>query len=137
MKFLFSKNIRVAFFLGVKSIIKGNRGTLVMVIAMMALVFNNLIFLTAIMNGLVSTANSQIIDYLSGHIVIEPKDGKDYINDAVNLQKKVNQIYGVAGSTLRTDFGGEIEFNGSRSNFQISALDPATEPQVTRLHEKI
>src|SRR3989338_3745528 len=133
----FLKNIRVAFFLGVKSIIRGNRGTVVMVILMMALVFNNLIFITSIMNGLVVTAHSQMINYLSGHIVIEPKDSEDHIFNATELQRKVNQLYGVSATTVRNDFAGEIEFNGNRSRFQLSSLDPKTEPLVTRLHNRI
>ena len=63
---------QVAFFLASRLITRGNKGTLLLTIMIIAMVFVNLIFLPSIIAGIVVLFNQQNIDYSYGNLVIEP-----------------------------------------------------------------
>ena len=54
---------QVAFFLASRLITRGNKGTLLLTIMIIAMVFVNLIFLPSIIAGIVVLFNQQNIDY--------------------------------------------------------------------------
>jgi hypothetical protein len=59
-------HLSVAFFLAIRSIQRGNRFTFLLTVAIMGLVFVNLVFLPSIISGVVVNFNSQSIDYNYG-----------------------------------------------------------------------
>ena len=65
------KSIRVARFLTVKSIARGNVRVLALTIVMLILVYLNLIFTPAILEGLVNNVNDKVINTLAGDITIQ------------------------------------------------------------------
>ena len=64
---------QVAFFLASRLITRGNKGTLLLTIMIIAMVFVNLIFLPSIIAGIVVLFNQQNIDYSYGNLIIEPR----------------------------------------------------------------
>ena len=79
-------NLKLAFFLSFKSMIKGNRWALVMIIIVMSLSFANLVLTPSILSGVTETLNQQQIDTLYGNIVIDPQNTQYYINDVNNIR---------------------------------------------------
>lgn len=129
------RTIWVGIFLAVRSLTRGNKGTSVMTIFLMAMIFVNLIFLTAIINGLTYTAQHQIIDTLTGHILVEPEAGRPYVSDAVEATKEMKLVEGVTAVSVRTNFSAEMEFDGAKGSYRGVAIDPADEAAVTTLED--
>ncbi|NOR78859.1 MAG: ABC transporter permease, partial [Methanophagales archaeon] len=95
------KNFKVSFFLAHKSIRRGNIGTVILTVTIMSLIFVNLIFLPSIVSGIGESMNVMIIDYTYSNIVIEPKEDNRYINNVDSIQKKINSLPGVVGTSAR------------------------------------
>ena len=72
-------DLKLAFFLAWKSIQRGNKSSLFLVIGIMMVVFLNLLFTDAIFAGIIKGVNDRKIDYQFGEILIEPKTGDEYI----------------------------------------------------------
>ncbi len=75
------KDIKLAFFLAVKSLLRGNKGSLMVVILVMMVVFLNLLFTDAIFTGITKGMNDNKIDYQYGDVIIEPAVGDDWVDD--------------------------------------------------------
>ena len=73
------ENLKAASFLAWKSIQRGNTGTLVFSILIIAMVFVNLVFLPSIIAGVVVTFNTQSINFNYGNVVIERLENVVYV----------------------------------------------------------
>jgi len=117
--------LRVSAFLAWKSIQRGSRGTLALTIMIIALIFVNLVFLPSIISGVVETFNTQSIDFDLGNLVIEPREGSQYIDDVTGLQRKVERIPGIAGATFF--------YRGRNAASTLYGINPEDERSVTRI----
>jgi putative ABC transport system permease protein len=90
-------NLRLAFFLAYKSILKGSRWTLIMIILVTSLSFASLILTPSILSGVTKAINQQQIDALFGNIVIDPPTGQYYLNDVSQIESKLQQIPAISG----------------------------------------
>jgi len=91
------RDIKIAFFLALKSIRRGNKGTLAMTILIMSLAFVNLVFIASIFSGIIQAMNVQSIDNIFGNIVIGPEDDETYIEQVSKLENLIKDIPGVTG----------------------------------------
>jgi len=73
------KNIKLAFFLAWKSLSRGNKNSLALVIVIMMIVFLNLLFTDSIFAGITHGITYRKIDYQYGEVIIEPKTGEQFI----------------------------------------------------------
>ena len=90
-------NLKLALFLALKSIIKGNRWALLMIIMVMSLSFANLLLTPSILAGVTETIDRQQVDTLFANIIIDPPPGSYYLDDAGRVEKKIAQIPGISG----------------------------------------
>lgn len=127
--------LRVSAFLAWKSIRRGSKGTLVLTIMIIALIFVNLVFLPSIISGVVETFNTQSIEFDFGNLVIEPREGSQYIDDVAALQKKVERIPGVTGTSARTTAGVTYFYKGRNAASTLYGIVPEDERSVTRIAE--
>jgi putative ABC transport system permease protein len=65
--------LRLSFFLGLRSLQRGNIGSLVMTVVIIGMVFTNMIFLPSVITGAIKLFEQQTIEFQSGNIIIEPK----------------------------------------------------------------
>lgn len=128
---------QVAAFLASRLITRGNKGTLILTIMIIAMVFVNLIFLPSIIAGVVVLFNQQTIDYSYANLVIEPREGLLLIQDPEQLVEKVNRIPGVVAATPRYSAGATIVYKGKSTTPLVIAIDPAREPDVMKVHTGI
>ncbi len=128
---------RVAFFLASRLITRGNKGTLVLTIMIIAMVFVNLIFLPSIIAGVVVLFNQQSIDYSYGNLVIEPRENELVILNVKELQQKINRIPGVVASSPRYTSGATIVYKGRSASPLLVAMNPEDEKQVLKISTKI
>ncbi len=129
------KNLKVSFFLACKSIKRSNIGTTVLTIAIMSLIFVNLIFLPSIVEGIAETIEQQARDYMYGNILIEPKEDDFYIDNVDSLQKKINSLPGVLGTAPRYMVGATFTHKDKFIGGTLHSASPADEIVVTKYHE--
>jgi putative ABC transport system permease protein len=90
-------DLKLAFFLAIKSIIRGNVGSFIMVIFIMMVVFINLLFTDAIFAGISKGIGDNKVNYQYGEIIIEPKVTEKFISssdvrDIINLYKDERSV---------------------------------------------
>ncbi len=137
----------MAFFLAYKSIIKGNRWTLVLIILVMSLSFANLILTPSILSGVTTAINQEQIDSLYGNIVIDPPSDKYYLDNVSLIEKQVAQTPGVIGIAPHLNNGALIEYNwqknaspqakGQSGNWNVTGIDPQKEVTVTTISRSL
>lgn len=131
------EGLRVSAFLAWKSIQRGSRGTLALTVMIVALIFVNLVFLPSIISGVVETFNTQSIDFDLGNLVIEPREGSQYIDGVTALQKKVERIPGVTGTSPRIAAGATFFYRGRNTASTLYGITPGDERSVTRIADYV
>ena len=94
------KDIKLGFFLAVKTLLRGNRGSLVMVILIMTVVFINLLFTASLFAGISKAMNQNKIDFQFGESIIEVPAGEKYISQSqeiINYFKDNSLVKSVEG----------------------------------------
>lgn len=140
-------NLKVALFLAYKSIIKGNRWALALIIMVMSLSFANLILTPSILSGVANTLNRQQVDTLFANVVIDPEKDKYYLDHVEQMENKIKQIPGVIGVSAHLNSSAFIEYQwqekgspadkGKSGNWSVIGIDPNQEVNVTTIHENI
>jgi len=129
--------LQLSFFLGLRSLQRGNIGSLVMTVVIIGMVFTNMIFLPSVITGAIKNFEKQTIEYQSGNIIIEPKKDAEYIDDLENLLARVNRVPGVMRAAPHFDIGGVMKFKGNRLPSSIIAIRPHDESMVTGVSRRM
>ncbi|MBN1189437.1 MAG: FtsX-like permease family protein [Dehalococcoidales bacterium] len=137
-------NLRLAFFLAYKSILKGSRWTLIMIILVTSLSFANLILTPSIMSGVTEAINREQIDTLFGNIVIDPPEGRYYLEDFSLIESKLEQIPGISGIARHLPATALFEYSQEGTadeaeigNWTVIGIDPGREKGVTTIYRSI
>jgi putative ABC transport system permease protein len=140
-------NLRLAFFLAYKSILKGSRWTLIMIILVTSLSFANLILTPSLLTGVTESINQEQIDTLFGNIVIDPPTGKYYLSDVSLIENRLQQIPAISGFAPHLNSSAYFEYGWESSattpqavksgNWTVIGIDPQKEPGVTTIHESL
>lgn len=126
-------DLKVSSFLADRAIRRGNKGTIVMTIVILAIVFVNMLFIPSILNGFFQSFNDKNINYYSGHMVIHPRENEQFIDNASEVRGKINSIPGVIATTRREDTGVIITYRDRVLSKGIIAIDPGNERLVTKI----
>jgi len=124
------KSLKVAAFLALKSIIRGNIGIIVLTVFMLVLVTMNLLFVPALINGANESMNSILVSTYSGDIIIEPAGDDTVINHVDNLLDSIESIDGVVAASARNDINAYFEFEDRRIGRVITGIDPVRDGEV-------
>lgn len=127
-------DLRLSVFLAQKSITKGNKGTLVLTIFIMALVFVNSVFISSLFLGLTGTINDQIINTMYGTVVIEPKKDEKYIDGVYSLKQKISSVPGVKGVSAQYVTGAVLSYKDKSGAWSVHSINPDDEVTVTTIH---
>ncbi|WOF16919.1 ABC transporter permease [Methanoplanus sp. FWC-SCC4] len=130
-------DLKVSAFLATRSLKRGSRGSFVLNILIIAMVFTNMILLPSIITGSVMLFNEQTINYQTSDIIISPKSEERYIEDASALLDKINRIPGVLRASARYQLGSTINFESKSVSIPITAFQPSDETEVTLIHTKM
>jgi putative ABC transport system permease protein len=131
------KELKVALFLAWRSLIRGNRSSLFLNVLIISMVFTNMIFFPALMNGIGQDITRTVIDYQISNIFIEPKKGNSYINDLSATRALINGMPGVERATPQYTTGATLKFRGRILGSTIYAIEPREEKYVTPLSTKM
>ncbi len=105
-------DIKLAFFLAWKSLSRGNKSSLALVIVIMMIVFLNLLFTDSIFAGISKSINANKVEYQYGEVIIEPKIGETFITDTASIISFIQDYT------------------------EVYKIAPITEVQVTYVNEK-
>jgi putative ABC transport system permease protein len=140
-------NLKLALFLAFKSIIRGNRWALILIILVMSLSFTNLILTPSILSGVTEAMDRQQVDNLFANIIIDPMADDYYLDHASEIERKVEQISGVTGVASHLNSSAFIEYQwkekesaedrGKSGTWSVIGIDPGNEVNVTSIHEHI
>ena len=131
------KNLQVSFFLAYKSIRKGNIGTTILTVVIMSMIFVNLVFLPSIVSGIGEGMNVMLIDYTYANILIEPQEDNLYISNVESIQKKLNSLPGVAGTSAHYISGATFTYKDNFVSGALYSINPIDEVTVTKTYTRI
>ncbi len=134
------QNLKVAIFLAYKSIVRGHKATLALIIFIMSLSFVNLVFIASILSGIIESINKMVINNLTANVVIEPQEEprrKDFILHARELREQIEQIPGVIATIRHYKLAATIAYDKDKNgkfkfvSGEIVGIDPEQERRVT------
>ncbi len=136
-------NIKLAFFLAFKSIYKGNWWVALLIVAVMAFSFANMVLTPSIISGVTETLNLQQINTLYGNIIIDPNQNESYLANASQIVNKIEQYPGVTGVSEHLTAPALIEYDGANQTatagqgqsgtWNVIGIDPTKESSVTTI----
>lgn len=165
--FKFLNNIKISWFLALKSIVRGSKGTLALTVLVMTLSFINIIFMASLIFSMMETLEQTFREDALGDIVILADDAQEisledqdasnqgfaerkedytpnYIYNRDALQDKINSIPGIVATTAHyvanANFLYDPENDGKHEEegtWAVESIDPEEEMLVTGLHNKL
>jgi putative ABC transport system permease protein len=116
------KTFKISFFLASRQIKNANLWVNILIIFIMAVTFLNLVFISGLLEGLVTGASKDSREHYSGEIIITPEDEKVNIVNTTRLIEEVSNISQIDSYTVRYLQGAQIE----------ASYSPFQEPNVER-----
>lgn len=160
-------NFRISWFLAVRSILRGSKGTLILTVLVMTLSFINIIFMASLIFSMMSTMEQTFRDDVLGDIVATAKDAQaislenqdasnsglverqedyspNYIYDRDSVLDKIRSIPGVeavaAHYVANSNFLYDPENDGKNEEegmWGVESVDPEEEMKITGFHNKM
>jgi putative ABC transport system permease protein len=140
-------HLKLSLFLAFKSIIKGNRWALALIVLVMSLSFANLLLTPSLLSGVTDTLNRQQIDTLYGNILVDPAPTEQYLTHTGLIEGKIEQVPGVSGVSSHLNSGAFIEYQwkdkespsdkGKSGTWEVVGVDPTREVNVTTVHDSM
>ncbi len=139
--------LKLAIFLAYKSILKGNRWALLLILLVMSLSFANLLLTPSILLGVTDTINRQQVETTYGNVLIDPLSTDHYLSRARQIEAEVGQVPGVVGVSSRLTSVAQFEYDwrekgsfadrGKSGNWAVIGIDPLREIDVTTIHSHL
>ncbi|MBO0744881.1 MAG: FtsX-like permease family protein [Candidatus Dormibacteraeota bacterium] len=122
--------LRVGLFLGVRAVLRGNRGIAVLTTLMMLLIYVSLLFLPSLIQGAVNRVNDQLVNTLTSDVVITPSVQGTTIQDVDAYLDQIRKTAGVEQATSVFRVGSQISYGSNSGSFTVLAIDPASYARV-------
>jgi putative ABC transport system permease protein len=129
--------LRVAIFLVIKSIARGNVRVQLLTIAMLILVYINVVFTPAILAGAVDSVNDKTINTMTGDIIVQAVGEDPVIANVGDLISRIESIPGVNAACARNSLGADVHYGGERATAVFYAIDPEQDKKVFQISENI
>lgn len=123
------RRLRVAVFLALRSLARGNAGVTAMSVSMMTAVFVSVMFLPSLIAGATTGVTSQLVGTLTGDLSITP-DGQPSLADASAYLEQVRAAEGVAAATGIRRVGTQVGRGGDTLAVGVDAIDPESYAEV-------
>lgn len=131
------KNVSIPFYLASRAIRRGNKGTLVLTILVVAMSFVLMVFLPSLVGGITSAYTKQVTDYQYGNLVIDPDDDNTFISDTHETIRTIKRIPGVAAASSRTTVSSSIKSDKRTLSRGVVAIIPSDDRDVINLAGKM
>ena len=140
------RSLRTAFFIAYKSIVRGQKWTLVLMVLILSLSFFNMMFTPGIFSGLMNTITQLEINTATSDISITPQQTpvpKQYIGNQRELQARIQTIPGVIGTTRTYLTAASISYDKNKNGVyktvssQIIGITPSKAKKVLTIDKYI
>jgi len=128
---------KVSFFLASRTITRGNKGITIFTVIVLALIFVQLVLFSSMLAGVTLKFNDLMVDFQTGNVVVEPREEERYIEDASALQKKIESLPQVVGTSARLKTSGNFRYKEQEMGATVYGIDPEDENFVTDLQDAI
>lgn len=115
---------RTARFLGWRSITRGNWGVLALTVAMMALVYAQLLFIPSLIQGAIEGIEHELRSSVTGDLVLTPGGDDLVIDDASAVAAEVAAVDGVEAVTTTMLAGNQVSHANRTNSWPVLAVDP-------------
>lgn len=129
------RSLRVAMFLALKAVVKGNIGVTMLTILMLVLVALNLLFVPGLIAGATVSANDVLVRTYSGDLLVEAEGDNPRISHVEDLILGIKSIDGVAAVAARNSMAAEITFEEERMGMTVIGIEPEQEKAVFEVAE--
>jgi len=135
-------DIKTSFFIARKTIARGRKSTLALMVSVLALLFINMMFISGVLSGLWQTEVDLVISLLTSDITISPQrdpEIKQFIQNQNELRAQLETIPGVIATARHYQIAGSISFDKDKSgqfksvSGAIIGIDPSDEKKVFTL----
>ena len=121
-----TSTVRVAAFLGRRSMTRGNRGITVLTVVMMAVIYAELLFVPSLIQGATDRIQSELQQYITSSVTISPAGSDQLIPDAPAVVADAERDPHVAGATATMLAGDQVSFRNRTNSWPVVAVDPAS-----------
>jgi ABC-type lipoprotein release transport system permease subunit len=119
------RRTRVALFLAVRSLARGNASITLMSVAMLTAIFISVMFLPSLIAGATDGLNKQVVGTLTGDLSITPTTGTA-IRDGSAYLAQIRGTAGVQAATGMRRVGNEVSHGAESVAVGVDAVDPAS-----------
>lgn len=128
---------KVAIFLAFKSLLKGNRGITIMTIAMLSMIYVNLLFVPSVIQGITNKINLQLRETMTSDLVISSAESRVGVKQVDQKIADIKQQEGVESVTSSYRVGTQITKGNTSNNWSVEAIDPASFTKVFKTASNI
>ncbi|MBK5215907.1 MAG: hypothetical protein JJE53_03855 [Candidatus Pacebacteria bacterium] len=141
-----STDFKTAFFIAYKTITKGHKSTIALIIFILSLSFFNLMFVSGFLYGFSDGVMKSMIDNSTAHIIVMPQEEptiKPFVFDQDRVRAEIETIPGVVGTTRHYQLGGTLAYDKEKDgNFkytsaQIIGVTQAEEKNILTINKYI
>jgi len=119
--------------MALKSLIRGDVRVLLLTVAMLILVYLNLVFTPSLLTGAVHKIHDKTKSTISADIVFQASGESPVIVGAGELVSDIGALEGVEAACARNSLGAEIHYESERFATAIYAIDPEEDRQVFQI----
>lgn len=139
-------SIRIGFFLARRTVKRGNRYVTFLIIAILTLIFLNMVGVGGLLLGLIKSANVGYINLYAGSVRIRPPADKTYIQRVDEIIDFAKNLPGFVSLTPHLQSGAKLEIGYkekktgsevSNVSAQMIGLDPLLEAKTTPINEYV
>lgn len=109
-----STDFKTAFFIAYKTITKGHKSTIALIIFILSLSFFNLMFVSGFLYGFSDGVMKSMIDNSTAHIIVMPQEEptvKPFIFNQGRIRSEIETIPGVVGTIRHYQLGGTLSYD--------------------------
>lgn len=139
-------DIKAAFFIAYKTISKGHKSTLALIVFILSLSFFNLMFVSGFLSGFSDGIIRSMVETSTAHIAILPQEEpikKGYIVDQASVRADIETIPGIVATTAHYQLGGSFAYDKEKNGLftyvsaPIIAVNQAEEKEVFSVADNI
>ncbi len=128
-------SLRTAAFIAYKSVVRGRKGTLALMMLILSLSFFNMMFIPGVFSGLLSTITGLLTNTSTSDLVVTPQQTpvpKAFIQNEAQVRAQIKTIPGVVGTARTYLSAGSISYDKDKNGVyksvsaQIIGIDPST-----------
>ena len=129
-------NLRTLVFLARKDLLKDIKILLLILLAIGSGALA-IIPLNGLLGGFTKNMSDTTIDVSIGHVIISPPKGEQYIENAISIKKRVENLSGISGSSSRLLERAIIKKADESELILLRGIQPEEEARTTSIAQKI